>query len=241
MKFVCLITAFLLILLILVSPVYSQEKSFDFIAEILQNQKLSEDIGLNKLSDAERIKLNKLLNNVYLYGVEIGKKKLTGATNTPKSDKSMSNENMQKAHYSNIGYKTKIDNDDGDVLKLDNGAMVEISFGYLGYVGYRKNAVLYKIGQQWKIWIEGKKLYRCDLLKSPSYGSSCSVEELTINEVKGDGTVLIMSNGSMYEVDSLYTINTSLWLGFNDALLLDGSELINLDEGDEIIEVTKIR
>ena len=126
-------------------------------------------------------------------------------------------------------------------MKLDNGAIVEISFGYLGHLGYRKDAVLYKTGHQWKIWIEGKKSYKCDLLKAPSYGSVYSIEELTITEIKGDGTILIMSDGSVYEVGSLYTINTSLWIGFNDALLLDGSELLNLDEGDEIIEVTRIK
>lgn len=229
------------IFLIFASSAYSQEKPFDFISEISKHQSLSGEIGLKKLSDTERKKLNELLNNVFLFGVETGKKEFSGKSIATKPNRKAKNKSKAKTPPSNIAYKTKIDSDDGDVLKLDNGAIVEISSGYLGYVGYRKNAVLYKTDRQWKIWIEGKKSYNCDLLKTPSYGSVSSVEELTITEIKGDGTILIISDGSMYEVGSLYTINTSLWIGFNDALLLDGSELINLDEGDEIIEVTRIK
>ena len=235
MKTINFIKTFLFFLLILVSSADSQEKSIDFISEISKNQTLSNEIGLKKLTVTEMEKLNELLNNIFLFGVEIGKKEFSGISNAPKSSK------KTKTPATNIAYKTKIDSDDGDVLKLDNGAIVEITTGYLGNVGFRKDVVLYKTDQQWKIWIEGKKSYTCDLLKTPSYGSTCFVEELTITEIKGDGTILIMSDGSIYEVDSIYTINTSLWIGFNDALLLDGYELLNLDEGDEIIEVTRIK
>ncbi|HBH11634.1 MAG TPA: hypothetical protein DDX29_00705 [Clostridiales bacterium] len=235
------IKTFISIFLVFVSSAYSQEKTFDFISEISKNQSLSDEIGLKKLSKTERKKLNELLNNIFLFGVETGKKEFSGISNAPNPRKKAENKGKAKAPSSNIAYKTIIDSDDGDVLKLDNGAIVEISYGYLGYVGYRKDAVLYKSGHQWKIWIEGKKSYKCDLLKAPSYGSVYSVEELTITEIKGDGTILIMSDGSIYEVGSPYTINTSLWIGFNDALLLDGFELLNLDESDEIIEVTRIK
>ena len=51
----------------------------------------------------------------------------------------------------------------------------------------------------------------------------------------------LMTLGSMYKVDDLYTIETSLWLGNSDALLIDGTRLLNLDEGGEIIDVTKLK
>lgn len=241
MKKISFILTFFAVLFAVVSSVYPQEKSFDFIAEISKNQELSKEIGLKKLSNAEKAKLNELLNNIFFFGMETAKKEFSDTSNLSGSNKKADNKKITKSQTTNIAYKTKIDSDDGDVLKLDNGAIVEISSGYLGHVGYRKNAVLYKSGRQWKIWIEGKKSFRCDLLKSPSYGSSYSIEELTITEVKGDGTILVMSNGSISEVGSLYTINTSLWIGFIDALLINDCELLNLDEGDEIIEVTKIR
>ena len=55
-------------------------------------------------------------------------------------------------------YITKIDEDKGDVLKLANGAVVEITRGFLGFVGFRKDAVLYKEGRGWKIWVEGRAM-----------------------------------------------------------------------------------
>ena len=64
---------------------------------------------------------------------------------------------------------TKIDEDSNDILKLENDAIVEISYGYLGYVGYRKDALLFKDRRQWKLWIEGKKVFKVDLLRSPSF------------------------------------------------------------------------
>ena len=53
-----------------------------------------------------------------------------------------------------------------------------------------------------------------------------------VAEVKGDGAILIMTDDTIYEVNSIYTITTSMWLGYNDALVIDDYELINLDEAD---------
>ncbi len=110
----------------------------------------------------------------------------------------------------------------------------------LGYVGYRKTVVLFNVGGSWKVWIEGKKAYKCEVLRMPDWRRPSSAEMVMISEVKGDGAILVMADGSIYEVDSFYTIDTSLWLGISDALIINGYELINLDEGDDIIEVTKL-
>ena len=61
-----------------------------------------------------------------------------------------------------------------------------------------------------------------------------------IAEVLGDGKILRMGDGSLYEVDDIHLLDTALWLGGSDALLLDGYQLINLDEGDEIVDVSPI-
>jgi hypothetical protein len=42
-----------------------------------------------------------------------------------------------------IAYRTKVDSDHDDILKLENGAIVEITSGYIGYIGYRKTAILF--------------------------------------------------------------------------------------------------
>jgi hypothetical protein len=136
-------------------------------------------------------------------------------------------------------YKTKIDSDSGDVLILRNGAVVEVTSGYVGYIGYSKDAVLFKSGSNWRIWIEGKRAYPCKILKAPA-GTNLMVREVSISTVAKDGEILVLSDGSVYEVSSIDTIHTSLWLSSTSVLLLDNSEMINLDDGD-LVRVTKLR
>jgi hypothetical protein len=135
-------------------------------------------------------------------------------------------------------YKTKVTSENNGVIKLANGAIVEINFGNHGYVGNGKTAIIFNVGKSWKIWIEGKKDYKCEVLKTPDSVFPSTAKIVMISEVKGNGTILKMSDGSIYEVDS---INTTLWLGSSNALIINDHELINLDKGDEIIEVTKLR
>lgn len=66
-------------------------------------------------------------------------------------------------------YKTVIEDDKGsDIFKLENGGIVEVKMGYVGYVGYRKKVLLFPDGGRWKLWIEGKKSYPVEILKAPS-------------------------------------------------------------------------
>lgn len=66
-------------------------------------------------------------------------------------------------------YKTVIEDDKGsDIYKLENGGIVEVTMGYVGYVGYRKKALLFPDGGRWKLWIEGKKSYPVEILKAPT-------------------------------------------------------------------------
>jgi hypothetical protein len=157
--------------------------------------------------------------------------------------------------YGNEGeaYLSKIDEDLDDILKLTNGAVVEISYGYLGYVGYSKECALFKSGSQWKIWIEGKKTYKCDVLKMPAYGKAISARLSYISEVKGNGEIIKMSDGSIYEVDSYDSYHTRMWYGNTEVLILDSYnavlgkndsglfEMLNLEEGDEKITVSKLK
>ena len=84
-----------------------------------------------------------------------------------------------------VAYKTKIDSDHDDILKLENGAIVEITSGYIGYIGYRKTAILFGSGSMFRIWIEGKKVFTCELLKKPVEKAS-PAKQIHISKVKGD-------------------------------------------------------
>lgn len=139
------------------------------------------------------------------------------------------------------GYVSRVDSDSDELLKLENGAVVEITSGYLGYLGYRKRVVLYRTASGCKIWIEGKRVYRCDLLREPAVARRVIVEELSIASITDDGDILKAADGRVFEVDSLYTLYTTLWLAPFEAILIDGAEMVNLDDGDEPVAVSKLR
>lgn len=138
------------------------------------------------------------------------------------------------------GYVSRVDSDSDELLKLENGAVVEITSGYPGYLGYRKRVVLYRTVSGCKIWIAGKRVYRCDLLREPTVGRRVVVEELSIGSID-DGDILKATDGRVFEVDSLDTIHTTLWMPPFEAVLIDGSEMINLDDGDEPVVVSRLR
>ncbi len=138
-----------------------------------------------------------------------------------------------------VAFITKIDSDHGDVLKLENDGIVEVTSGYLGYIGYRKDAILIGRGSRCQIAIEGKRTFECEVLKMPSDRGK-PAKELQVSEVRGDGSILITTDGEIYEVESVDHITTTMWLGFFDAILVEGHQLINLDSG-ESVAVHKIR
>lgn len=148
-----------------------------------------------------------------------------------------------KADYINGStvYVTEIDEDNDNILKLTNGGIVKITGGYLGHIGYRENAVLFEDGYSWKIWIEGKETFSCELVKAANTLSGSNGEKISIHEVKEDGKILTTLTGSSYEVSDLDTIVTALWIGHFEALLIDGTRLLNLDKGSKIINVTQLR
>lgn len=139
------------------------------------------------------------------------------------------------------GFLTKIDSDNDEILKLANGAVVEVTSGYLGYVGYRKKVLVYRSSGTCKIWVEGKRVFRCDVLREPEHGRLVVVEELSISAVGADGKILTADDGRVFQVSSLFTYVTSIWLAPFDAVLVDGLQLVNLDGSDEPIEVTSLR
>lgn len=203
-------------------------QELDFIQYIRSDPELAKTLGISKLTAEELSAWNTILNRV------AESAKTTATSSQPSGSMSTA--------VGNNAYETKVDEDNDDVLKLDNGAIVEVTSGYMGYLGYRKDCVLYKSGSRWRIWIEGKRSYPCDILKEPSgYARKISVEEVYISEVLGDGAILKLMDGRMFEVSSIYTITTALWLGATEALLLDGRRLLNLDDGDEIIDVMPVR
>jgi hypothetical protein len=65
------------------------------------------------------------------------------------------------------------------------------------------------------------------------------VSGLFIESVEGDGKVIKLDDGSMWEVDDVDTVDTALWLATEDVVLCDG-KIINTEE-KESADVTPIR
>ena len=166
-------------------------------------------------------------------GKKINVKSLSSNTRPavkPQNEKPIINQNGKN------GYFTKIDNDDGDILKLRNGGVVEI-ISFIGIIGFNKDAILYRENNNWKLWIEGKKSYRCDLLKAPGLKPNLSLEKRYITKKSNDGSILTDINGRIFEVSSFSMLDTSLWLAPFDALLINGNRMINLDDNSDIIDI----
>jgi hypothetical protein len=147
---------------------------------------------------------------------------------------------QEQAASGYVGYVTKVESDADDVVRLANGAMVEVTSGYLGFIGYRKNAVLLLIGSRCRLWIQGKRSYRCTILRASSLRPLPAVVT-SITDVSSDGDIIKTLDGSIFEVDSLSTLYTSLWLPVSEVAVLGNSQMVNLDQSDELATVTRLK
>lgn len=132
------------------------------------------------------------------------------------------------------GYYTTIEENDNGTLSLNNKAIVEISNTFIGFIGSKKKCLLFKDVNGFKIWIEGKKTFKCDLLQAPENARAVGLTSVTINEVLRDGKFLKLSDGRILRVGDFDAFNTSMLMGPTDGLLLETGELVILDEGTTV-------
>lgn len=67
-----------------------------------------------------------------------------------------------------------------------------------------------------------------------------SAEQNTIKEVAGNGQIIIMIDGSIYEIYSYDAITSNLWLPCTDVVITD-DKIINTDDGEEVEYKKKIK
>jgi hypothetical protein len=86
-------------------------------------------------------------------------------------------------------YEVQIDKKSDDIFKLVDGSVLEkTGYGYVGYVGYHEESVLYKDGKQWQFCVNGSS-FKVDVLKyvkyhySKSFISGKSVKEIESMDV----------------------------------------------------------
>jgi hypothetical protein len=66
--------------------------------------------------------------------------------------------------------------------------------------------------------------------RSPRRGSGDCESGHWIEAVEGDGKIIKLENGSLWEVDAVDTVVTSIWLPVSEVIVCDG-KLINVDDG----------
>jgi hypothetical protein len=221
--------------LLLLTTVLVGEEQVDFLSPIKTNPALAKSVGLQKLTAQEQQALNQLLNRAYQIGTDSAVRQQNPAVPIPGGAPP-----AQRAAANSV-YLSRISENNGNVLNLENGAIVEVTGGFLGFIGIRKSCALYQEGRGWRISIEGKRDFSCSILKAAAVRPNGQATKISVSEVLGDGKFLKMLDGSLYEVDDLSMIDASLWLAPFDALLIDGNRLINLDEGGETVDVSKVR
>lgn len=140
-------------------------------------------------------------------------------------------------------YLTTVDEYDDDISELDNGAIVEkTSYGYVGYIGFRTDALLYSTAGGTKLWVHSSGLYDVDVLRAPRTKPNTQAALVWISDVRGGGEFLELDSGELLEVDEIDTLTSELWIAPFEAMLLDDGRLLNLsDPSSGLVLIVAIR
>lgn len=208
----------------------------NIIAELGRNPEMSKKLGLEKLTSEEKEEWNRLLTTAYLAGVETGRtnRALLGAFDAPATV------DAQKKSTSRL-WLSKADLDSDDVVKLENGAIFKVSSGLVG-VGLRREVALIQEGSRWSLWVARKRVFRGELIRAPDAGKPIAFRKATISAVSSDGSVITMLDDSIYEIDQLGRIYTSLWLPVTEVFILETGKIFNASgSGGEMIDCGRLK
>lgn len=62
-------------------------------------------------------------------------------------------------------FEVEIDDYNNDIFTLVDGSILEkTGYGYVGYIGYHEDAILYRDGRQWKLCVNDS-IFKVDILK----------------------------------------------------------------------------
>jgi hypothetical protein len=137
-------------------------------------------------------------------------------------------------------YTTTVDDQKDQKLRLDNNALIDVQERLPRLGAGRRTCVLFRDGLSWRIWIEREGTFRCDVEEDPSgLGDRAEVE--TLEEARYNGEILLMEDGSIYEADGYDVSLVRHWRSRAKILVIRERDAINLDEGDRMISVRKLR
>lgn len=225
----------LAVALVLVLCNTASAEETNIVANLAKNPEAAKKLGLQKPTPEEKEEWNGLLTAVYFAGEASGR---TNRTPLAVSDVDIIG-GGQKKSTSRL-WLSKADLDGDDVVKLENGAVFKVSAGYVG-VGIRRQVALIEDGSRWSLWISRKRMHRGELLRAPETGKPVAFLKAAISSVASDGSVITMLDGSVYEVDELGRIDTSLWLPASDVFVLEDGRIFNASDGGELIDCRRLK
>lgn len=131
---------------------------------------------------------------------------------------------------------TAVRSAEDNTVRLQNGAVVDIPVGYIGYTARGTDAVLMLSGYECRLWLQGNT-HRCSAVRSPR-GEGTTARLTFIADVRADGSILELGTGQLYEV--LYEdYITSSWC-CGEALVIGESRVLNLTMFNPPVAVTPI-
>ena len=135
-------------------------------------------------------------------------------------------------------YESRIDEQSDGVLELGNDAVVRTP-AYLGAVERSQEAILFILGSGCRIWVEGRGVYRCEVLRNPSDEAPTTPAMLIwIERIARDGALLHLAGGSVLEVLDQKHV-TNVWRP-GEALLIGDSRVLPREGSEEVVNVVRM-
>jgi hypothetical protein len=145
---------------------------------------------------------------------------------------------INKVHPINqqSGFISKIEKGEKEKLTLENGAIVKVSNsnGFSGYFPWANNCILFNDGKFFKIWIEDKGTFICEIIKIPTVTKGVRFSQVIIDEVSKDRAFVRLRGGQILKVRETDRLRIELLLGSKEALLFDNGDLV-IFEGGKVV------
>jgi hypothetical protein len=155
-------------------------------------------------------------------------------------------------------YKTMNDNaivvrENGEAYQIEKGVGCLSLWRFVGkavlitspglFLGVGSELILPDADQKCRIW-DSSSLGGIEGLSAPSQnqpsGQSSGCEDgHWIQSIADNGEIIILEDGSIWQVDSIDTITSSIWLPVS-TITICGSQLINTDDGEKV-RATRIK
>lgn len=156
---------------------------------------------------------------------------LLGVTFLPAATSAQSSDSILALARAGHGtaYITRAESLEGDLVKLQNGAVLEVA--YMSYYSYGVPAIFFRLaGRGCELHVRGRSA-RCNIVRPPQ-GDGQACQKTAVSEVRAGGRVIRLLDGSLYEVP-YQPFLTALW-AYNQVLLC-GLTIVDLSTAHEVI------